>query len=187
MKFASSVALAATLMAGAVAAAPISQFNKTTNDGVYTLTQSQADALGYGTADYIGFFRVREGSGTVFDSGDTFDATTLANSVTSGLGNIIAFLNGRNGDLGYSGGFFDDLGTTTVGTGNSYYEGVAFLFSNPGNIVFRGTSTFNSGQTRGEFDGVGLDVAPVPVPAALPMLIAGLGGFAALRRKKKAA
>lgn len=30
-------------------------------------------------------------------------------------------------------------------------------------------------------------IAPVPLPAALPMLLAGLGGFAALRRRKRAA
>ncbi len=30
------------------------------------------------------------------------------------------------------------------------------------------------------------DVAPVPLPAALPLMLVGLGGFAALRRRRAA-
>ncbi|ABG31053.1 VPLPA-CTERM sorting domain-containing protein [Roseobacter denitrificans] len=174
------------VLGSSASAATINQFNKTTNDGVYTLTAAQATALGDASATRIGFFRVREGSGTVFNAGDTFDQTTMANSVTSGAGNIIAFLNGRNSSLTYTGGTLEALGTTTVGSSNSYYEGVAFLFSGTGNIVFRGSSTFNAGQTRGAFDGVGIPAA-VPLPAAAWMLIAGLGGLAAFGRRRKPA
>lgn len=184
-------ALALTMIVGGAQAASITQFNKTTNDGVYTLSQAQADHFGFSTADRIAFFRIREGNGTAFSDGDTFDATSLANSFTSNGSSILAFLNGTNAALTYTGdtlnpatGAFDLLGTTTVGAADSYYEGVAFLFNNlSGNIVAGGTSTFNGGQTRGDFV---FNVAPVPIPAAGPLFLAALGafGFAARRRRQ---
>lgn len=164
-------------------AATIPQFNRTTNDGVYDLSAAQASALGYAGAEYIGFFRVREGNGTTFNAGDTFDASTMFASVTSGAGSILAFLNGRNPDLSYTGAAFDDLGTTTVGALNSYTEGVAFLFSGTGNIVFRGSSTFNAGQSRGAITGI--DVAPIPLPAGLVLLLSGLVGLGLFARKQR--
>lgn len=177
---------AAILLGSAASAASISQFNKTTNDGVFALSDAQAASIGYADADYIAFFRVREGNGTLFDAGDTFDSTTLFNSVTSGAGKIIAFLNGTNGNLFYTGDAFADLGLTTVGGDDGYFRGVAFLFSDPGNIVFRGSSTFNSGQSRGQFDGI--DVNPIPLPAAAWMLMASVAGLGVMaRRKRKAA
>ena len=47
------------------------------------------------------------------------------------------------------------------------------------------TFTLNYNTDSGAFDSIVLDV--VPVPAALPLLLAGLGGFAVLRRRRKAA
>jgi len=172
--------------ASASQAAAISQFNKTTNDGVFTLTEGQAAAIGFGgqNVDRIGFFRVREGSGTTFNAGDTFDVTTMNNTVTSGAGNIIAFLNGTNLDLTYTGDEFDVLGTTAVGASNSYFRGVAFLFSSlSGNITFRGSSTFNAAQTRGAFDGI----AEVPLPAAAPLFLGGLAAFGLAKRRSNRA
>ena len=77
-RFILTLAAVAT-MAVPASAAVIDRFNKTTNDGVFDLSDAQAAALGFADADYIGFFRVREGSGTSFEAGDTFDATTLRN------------------------------------------------------------------------------------------------------------
>jgi hypothetical protein len=176
------VAMGAATVASA---ATITQFNKTTPDGVFTLSQAQADHLGQSEARFIGFYRIREGNGTVFDAGDTFDVTTMFNSVTSNASKILAFLNGENPGLAYTGGYLDPLGSTTVGEANSYTAGVAFLFGEgAGNIVFRGSGTYNAGQTRGEFD---FEVpSAVPLPAAAWMLIAGLGGLAAFARRKAA-
>jgi len=179
---AAATAIAITA-AGSASAAFITQFNKTTNDGVFALSQAQADWLGYSDADFIAFFRPREGNGTAFDAGDTFDSTTMANSVTSGGGNILAFLNGTNAGLTYTGDAFDDLGTTTVGSSSSYFRGVAFLFeSGAGNIVFKGSSTFNGGQAKSSAAPV-----PVPVPAALPLGLLALGGLGLYRRQQRRA
>ncbi|MDW4500376.1 VPLPA-CTERM sorting domain-containing protein [Sulfitobacter sp. D35] len=178
-----ALAVGIASLAGAASAATITQFNKTTNDGVYNLSAAQAAYLGDASATHIGFFRVREGNGTVLNAGDTFNVATMNNSVTSGAGSILAFLNGRNADLGYTGDFFDALGETTLGAATSFYEGVAFLFSGNGNIVFRGSSTFNAGQTRGALD---LDVPAVPLPAAGWLLVAGLGGLGLMKRRRKA-
>jgi hypothetical protein len=183
---AATAAICVSMGAATVAsAATINQFNKTTNDGVFTLSQAQADFLGYSDARFIGFYRVREGNGTTFNDGDTFNVTTMFNSVTSNASKILAFLNGENPGLTYTGGYLDPLGQTTVGEDNSYTAGVAFLFGeNAGNIVFRGSSTYNGGQSRGDFDLV--VPSAVPLPAAAWMLIAGLGGLAAFARRKAA-
>lgn len=177
-------AASALVLASQAQAVPLTQINKFTNDGVYSLSQTQADQLGYSDADFIAFLRPRSGRGVTLATGDTFDATTLFNS-TKNDSKIIAFLNGENTGLSYTGDAFDPLGTTTIlNNSGSFYEGTAFLFeSGVGNIVFNGSATFNEGQSRGAFD---REIGAVPVPAALPLLAAGVAalGFAGYRRRR---
>lgn len=183
------IALSAALLIGSLAhAASITQFDRTTNDGVFTLSDGQKAFLGT-TSDFIGFLRPRAANGDTFNAGDTFDVSTLTNTLTGGAGLVEKFLNGTNGGLTYTGNAFDDLGTTTVGDDADYFRGVAFLFSAGGDIVFTGavsgTSTFNAGQTRGPAgDRVPEATAPVPLPAAAWMLIAGVGGLAYAGRRR---
>lgn len=82
-----------------------------------------------------------------------------------------------------------DIGGTnnTFGTvGLSYLDG----FSVQANVVrfkAQGTGTFDDGNAN--ITAAGLEVAAVPVPAALPLLLAGVGafGWAARRKNRKAA
>jgi hypothetical protein len=165
-------------------AAPVDRFARSTNDGVFSLSDAQADFLGVPTADYIGFFRIRGGGGTNFDDGDTFDAQSIRDSFTAGAGNVLAILNGDNPRLGYTGDFLDPLGTTVLGNPNSYFRGVAILFSS-GTINFGG-GNFSPGQTRGAFTDLVVpeeDLSAVPVPPAAALLLAGMGALALLRRR----
>ncbi len=51
-------------------------------------------------------------------------------------------------------------------------------------IAGTGIASFTIAQSSGGFDNLEFDLAPVPLPASLPLLLAGLGGIAVMRRKK---
>lgn len=180
------------LTAAAADAATIDRFSKTTNDGVFTLTPEQAMHLGAPGADRIAFFRVREGRGVRFMAGDVFDEGTLDASVRSGRDAIIAFVNGEAEGLRYEGRPFERLGRVVIDSdANSFSRGVAFLFnSQAGDIVFEGSATFNGDQTRGVFalstPEPSAAPAPIPAPATLPLMAAGLGALALMRKWRRA-
>lgn len=62
---------------------------------------------------------------------------------------------------------------------NGFTIDFAGLFDNVSSITF---STVNGGNVR--IDDLDATPAPVPVPAAIWMLLAGMGGIAAVRRKR---
>ncbi|NMH61404.1 PEP-CTERM sorting domain-containing protein [Alteromonas ponticola] len=167
------------LITGAANAALITSVNKTTNDGVYTLSTEQADQLGVSGADRIAFLRLREGNGVNWNVGDYFNVSTILNS-TNNDSKIMGIFNGWNVDLTYVGDDFDTFTTATIDTDLSgFVEGIAFAFSSTsGNIVFNGTSTFNGGQTRGDADFL---TASVPEPGTILTLSLGLFGLMARR------
>jgi len=180
-KLLATIAVVAGLATSANAAY-LSSFSDSTNDGVFTLTTQQATQLGNASADRIGILRIADGL-----AGDTFDQNTILNSTLDDAA-ILGILNGSASSLSYTGVEFDELGTTTlladftIPTRFDFVPGVYFLFNSAsGNIVFNGTSTFNPADNRGAFE-----LAPVPLPAAAWMLIAGLGGLFAFGRRRAA-
>ncbi len=193
------IAAAMILVAAPASAARIDAFTKSTNDGVYELTQAQIDHFGVEDAAYIGFYRPRFRKADLDDYaiGDVFDADTILASAAnqSSANKILAVLNGDNQHLDYTGGLFDPLGTTVIeSVRTGYVRGVAFLFGDDvGNIVFQGTSTFNEGQSRGllAFDPPPSPTGPagsttpaaVPLPAGLVLLATGAGALGLMRRR----
>jgi len=186
-------AIAWALTATTTPAATLDRFDKTTNDGVFTLTPEQAALLGAPEADRIAFFRVREGRTVRFRAGDVFDAGTLGASVRRGRENIIAFVNGEADGLRYEGQPYERLGRVVIDSdANSFSRGVAFLFrAEDGPIVFDGSATFSGDQTRGAFALPAPEVeappAPIPVPATLPLMVAGIGGLVLARKWRRVA
>jgi hypothetical protein len=84
----------------------------------------------------------------------------------------------------------DDIGDNQFGTvGLAVYTFLPGfeVIANAVRFTANGTGTFDNGNT--DITVAGLTVAPVPVPASLPLLLAGLGalGFAARRKQRKSA
>lgn len=133
-------------------AALIETVPRFTNDGVFTLTAAQAALLGTPGADKIGFLRVRSAAGSSFAAGSILELSSLGNISNGGA--ILAFFNGTNSDLSYTGGAFELFTkATVVNAADGFFRGLAFAFSSSsGNIVFStggATAAFNGGQTRG--------------------------------------
>jgi hypothetical protein len=80
-----------------------------------------------------------------------------------------------------------DVGDNNFGTvGLAYVKGLSIV-ANVVRFTAGGVSPFDNGNNN--VTAAGLIVAPVPVPASFPLLVAGLGalGFAARRKQRKAA
>lgn len=78
-----------------------------------------------------------------------------------------------------------------LSNGNLYTVVVDFGMSVSSALIEIGNYTTSGGQTFLRNDGFSIDdisvnIAPVPVPAGLPLLLAGLGGLALLRRRGRA-
>jgi hypothetical protein len=181
-----AVSAATALISSAAFAVPVT-FDRGVNDGVFSLTSDQAAALGAPTAEFIGFLGLRDTGIDNIPAGAIFDQTSIF-SLISNDGNVLNIVNGTNGNVDYASGLSGNTFTTATLTSNDnrLFRGVGLLFSGNQTFNFAG-GNISSGSLRGALSNDALDVlAPVPLPAAGWMLLAGVGTILAKRRRKLA-
>jgi hypothetical protein len=105
---------------------------------------------------------------------------------TDAIGTMYSFFQDVGGTLNFS--FASGLGSIAGSEGFSGGAGVAFSFCDACTLVYAYFDDSGAGEDRDWDDMVvKITVDAVPVPAAGFMLLGGLGGLAALRRRRKTA
>ncbi len=150
-----------------------------------------------------------------FGTFDRQDGTTIAEWLATGTPGGVSGLDAAFGNLQLSApninngtatttlfGFFDEVGGYLAGTLNvTHDDGFTLIDAPTTGDGFPGptgqrltTVDFAGGEldfvyvaTNGDPSVLRVDLAAVPLPAGLPLLLLGLGGMAALRRQKHAA
>jgi hypothetical protein len=180
--------IATALVAGPTVAAADSLYDWTYTDGSVSAT---------GTLDVSGG-QALSGSGTITSSAylGGAESLTLVTLSTVGVNNL------GGGNLSYRfGGGTDLIGDTIFNSGDPWVSanGLVFAVGGPGDNGFNvwansstpggsytgflaGNSNYES--TVGTFTAT---LAAVPLPAALPLLLSGLGGLGVLARRRKLA
>jgi hypothetical protein len=117
---------------------------------------------------------------------DILSFSTLSGLATSGT--LIDWYSGPSDNLSGDGGQFSEIvGNLTVDGLDRDDDGRVFNafyveFDGSAPLVFEGTATLGNSVTA-----EGNPLAPIPLPAAGWMLLAGIGGLAAMARRRKAA
>jgi hypothetical protein len=167
-------------------------------DTIYDWTYTDGTLSASGTLDVSGGQAI-SGTGTVNTTNGALsgpESLTLVTESTPGVNNL------GGGGLSYRfGGGTDLIGDTTFNSSDPWVSsnGLVFLVGGSGdnglniwaNSLSPGGSytgflagTANYEATSGTFTAV---LAPVPLPAALPLLLSGIGGLGAIVRRRRAA
>lgn len=114
------------------------------------------------------------------------DAGPITMAIAGAVINSVKFLNPINGSVTSEVDIIDavarDAANVILDSSSSSAEYVTLFGPDIASITFVENSP-GQGFVLGQFE---IDYTEVPVPASLPLLLAGLGGLAALRRRKKA-
>jgi len=131
------------------------------------------------------------------------ETLTLVTQSTAGV-NILNPATNNGATLSYRfGGGTDLIGDTVVNSSNPYFSsnGLVFMAAGPNNNGFNiwssggtiyagflaGNPNTGSGILYTQFNGGTLTATPVPLPAALPLLLSSFAGLGALVRQRKLA
>lgn len=140
---------------------PVTLFNASIEgniDRLFTSVYADVDTAQEAAAFQVSLWEI------IYDDGAGFDLDSGSFSTSNNAG-VEAL----------AGTYLNGLGTASTGS----YE-IAYLFSAQGQDLV--TATPRTGTSVGQSN-----MSPIPLPATGLMLLGGLGGFAALRRKKTAA
>ena len=177
-----SVALAVFMSTGAAQAATI-DFTTASNDGATIVAAGATVTAGFGTTLLIGDFTANAVC-PLGNSGCNGLMTLTFDQDVSGVNFFYGY-----GDAGDSAllSIFDSGGTLLGFYNLDSTSGVAFAdlssFGTLRSIIFDNVASTGAGYAYGD---ISYDPAAVPLPAALPLVLAGLGGIAALRARRAA-
>ncbi len=179
-------------------------------------SELEATAANFSNAITTGVFDVFTYNGALdFGTFNSDDSTTVASWLATGTPGGVSGLDSTIGDLQLSkpninanpGSATTTFFLFTLATLNAadfsitHDDGIALFddglriggFNGPNGKRTTAVSGFDGGQfdllyvaTNGDPSILKVDMTPVPVPASLPLLLAGLGGFALLRRRARA-
>ncbi len=210
MSFSALAAQASTVLLDTLAADPL-EFNFSTNpDGLRLF--NIASSFGGNTVPYGQSFTLADDTSDLeiaayfgsFSGNAVVTASLHAGAGFSSAVSTLApqFVTGpsRNGVLGAFD--FSGLGTLTAGIYTVFFSGTGALggstvtatgpnqyvgLDTPGTDAYSRTGLFNFASNPARDFGLRVtgtpDVAPIPLPASLPLLLAGIGAFAMVRRR----
>ena len=193
-----SAALAVVLSAGVASAAVVfSDDFESNNLGLnltpngWTQSAGSVDVIGTGFFDWYGPGRYIDMNGS---TGQPGAISQLISGLTAGASYVLSFdvgynnNSGNNEVLGYAiGNLNASYGAPILSGASTFLHMTASFTASAATQLLRFADIGNTPGDNGGpiLDNVKIETAAVPVPAAGAMLMAGLGGLAALRRRKK--